>query len=253
MKGADNMKLENLIAKGTNNEVYKSGDIAVKVFGENYPKADVLNEALIASRVEETGINIPKIKEVSVIDGKWAIAMDYIEGKTLADYMKEDPANIDKYIEQMVDIQLDMHSKKCPMLGKLKDKLYGRIDSLDIEATKKYELLTRLDSAPKHKKLCHGDFNPQNIIISDGKPYIIDWNHATRGNASADVARSYLWLCLYMPEIADKYIDKFCEKSGTDKTYVQRWLPVVAAARLSKHIPEEKDLIEKWIDVVEYE
>lgn len=247
------MKLENLIAKGTNNEVYKSGDIAVKVFGENYPKADVLNEALIASRVEETGINIPKIKEVSVIDGKWAIAMDYIEGKTLADYMKEDPANIDKYIEQMVDIQLDMHSKKCPMLGKLKDKLYGRIDSLDIEATKKYELLTRLDSAPKHKKLCHGDFNPQNIIISDGKPYIIDWNHATRGNASADVARSYLWLCLYMPEIADKYIDKFCEKSGTDKTYVQRWLPVVAAARLSKHIPEEKDLIEKWIDVVEYE
>ena len=253
MKGVDNMKLENLIAKGTNNEVYKSGDMAVKVFGENYPKADVLNEALIASRVEETGINMPKIKEVSVIDGKWAIAMDYIEGKTLADYMKEDSANIDKYIEQMVDIQLDMHSKKCPMLGKLKDKLYGRIDSLDIEATKKYELLTRLDSAPKHKKLCHGDFNPQNIIISDGKPYIIDWNHATRGNASADVARSYLWLCLYMPEIADKYMDKFCEKSGTDKKYVQRWLPVVAAARLSKHIPEEKDLIEKWIDVVEYE
>lgn len=247
------MKLEKLIAKGANKEVYKSGNMAVKVFGDNYPKADVLNEALIASRVEETGINMPKVKEVSVIDGKWAIAMDYIEGKTLADYMKDDPANIDKYIDQMVDIQLDMHAKKCPMLGKLKDKLYGRIDSLDIEATKKYELLTRLDSAPKHKKLCHGDFNPQNIIISEDKPYIIDWNHATRGNASADVARTYLWLCLYMPEIADKYMDKFCQKSGTDKTYVQRWLPVVAAARLSKHIPEEKDLIEKWIDVVEYE
>lgn len=247
------MKLENLIATGTNNEVYKNGDMAVKVFGKNYPKADVLNEALIASRVEETGINMPKIREISVIDGRWAIAMDYIEGKTLADYMKEDSANIDKYIEQMVDIQLDMHSKKCPTLGKLKDKLYGRIDSLDIEAAKKYELLTRLDSAPKHKKLCHGDFNPQNIIISGDKPYIIDWNHATTGNASADVARSYLWLCIYMPEIADKYMDKFCEKSGTDKKYVQRWLPVVAAARLSKHIPEEKELIEKWIDVVEYE
>lgn len=247
------MKLENLIAKGTNNEVYKSGDLAVKVFGETYPKADVLNEALIASRVEETGINMPKVHEVSVIDGRWAIAMDYIEGKTLASYMSEDSDNIEKYVEQMVDIQLDMHSKKCPMLGKLKDKLYTRIDSLDIEETKKYELLTRLDSAPKHKKLCHGDFNPQNIIISDGKPYIIDWNHATRGNASADVARSYLWLCLYMPEIADMYMDKFCEKSGTAKTYVQRWLPVVAAARLSKNIEEEKDLINKWIDVVEYE
>lgn len=247
------MKLENLVAKGTNNEVYRSGDTAIKVFGKDYPKADVLNEALIAARVEGTGIHIPKIKEVSIIDGKWAIAMDYIEGRTLADYMKEDKENIEKYVDQMVDIQLDMHSKKCPMLGKLKDKLYGRIDSLDIEETKKYELLTRLDSAPKHKKLCHGDFNPQNIIICDGTPYIIDWNHATRGNASADVARSYLWLCLYMPEIADMYMDKFCEKSGTEKTYVQRWLPVVAAARLSKHIEEEKELINKWIDVVEYE
>ncbi len=247
------MKLEKLIAKGSNNEVYRSGDLAVKVFGNDYPKADVLSEALIAARVEETGINIPNVKEVTVIDGKWAIAMDYIDGKTLADSMKEDPANMEKYVDQMVDIQLDMHSKKCPMLGKLKDKLYSRIDSLDIEETKKYELLTRLDSAPKHKKLCHGDFNPQNIIISGGKPYIIDWNHATRGNASADVARTYLWLCLYMPDIADMYMNKFCEKSKTDKTYVQRWLPVVAAARLTKHIPEEQELISKWIDVVEYE
>ena len=84
------MKLEKSIAKGTNNEVFKSGDLAVKVFNDNYPKADVLSEALIVARVEDTGLNIPKIKEVSVIDGKWAIAMDYVEGKTLADMMKED-------------------------------------------------------------------------------------------------------------------------------------------------------------------
>ncbi len=247
------MKLEKSIAKGINNEVFKSGDLAVKVFNDNYPKADVLSEALIVARVEDTGLNIPKIKEVSVIDGKWAIAMDYVEGKTLADMMKEDAKNIDKYIDQMVDIQVEMHSKKCQMLGKLKDKLYERIDRLDIDETMKYELLTRLDGAPKHKKLCHGDFNPQNIIISDGKPYIIDWNHATIGNASADVARTYLWMSLYMPDSADKYMDKFCEKSKTAKEYVQRWLPIVAAERLTKNIPEEKELIDKWMNVIEYQ
>ena len=102
-------------------------------------------------------------------------------------------------------------------------------------------------------ELCHGDFNPQNIIISDGKPYIIDWNHATIGNASADVARTYLWMSLYMPDSADKYMDKFCEKSKTAKEYVQRWLPIVAAERLTKNIPEEKELIDKWMNVVEYQ
>lgn len=250
------MKLEKKIAEGKNNVVYQNGDVAVKVFKDEYPKADVLSEALITAQVEGIGLNIPKIEEVSVIDGKWAITMDYIPGKTIEQLMKENPDKVDEYLELLVDLQIDMQSKTCPILKKLKDKLYGRINGLDvIDNTKKYELLTRLDGAPKHKKLCHGDFTPQNIIISekDGKPYIIDWNHATIGNASADVARSYLWLSLYMPELADKYMTTFCKKTKTDKSYVQKWLPVVAAARLYNNVPEEKELIMKWIDVVEYE
>ena len=43
-------------------------------------------------------------------------------------------------------------------------------------------LHTRLESMPKHNKVCHGDFNPSNVIITDdGTPYIIDWSHATQG------------------------------------------------------------------------
>ncbi len=250
------MELEKLIAKGKNNEVYRSGDYAIKVFNSDYPKSEVLLEALITSQVENIGLNVPKITEVSHIDGKWAITMDYIEGKTISQLMEENPAEADKYLDMMVDLQIDMQSKKCTILKKLKDKLYERINGLSIiDASKKYELLTILDGAPKHRKVCHGDFTPQNIIISnkDGKPYIIDWNHATIGNASADVARSYLWLSLYKPELANKYMDSFCEKTKTDKVYVQRWLPVVAAARLEKNISEEKELIMNWIDVFEYE
>ncbi len=250
------MELEKKVAEGKNNVVYQSGDIAIKVFNDKYPKADVLSEALITAQIEDIGLNIPKIKEVSVIDGKWAIAMDYISGKTIEQLMKENPDKKDEYMEMLVDLQIEMHSKTCQILKKLRDKLNGRIKGLDvIDGTKKYELLTILDGTPKNTKLCHGDFTPQNVIISDkdGKPYIIDWNHATIGNASADVARSYLWLSLYMPDMADKYMKMFCAKTDTDKVYVQKWLPVVAAARLYNNIPEEKDLIMKWIDVVEYE
>lgn len=250
------MEFDKLLATGRHNKVYKMGDYAVKVFNKGYPKQDVLNEALIAARVEETGLNIPKIHEVKVIDGQWAIVMDCIEGKTLGRLIEENPGETDKYIKMMVELQQEMHKKECAFLGKLKDKMYSRINNLTvIDNTKKYELLTRLDGAPKHKKLCHGDFTTQNIILSDKdeKLYIIDWNHATLGNASADVARTYLWLCIYNKDIADIYMKEFCEQTKTDITYVQRWLPVVAAARLYYDIPEEKELISKWIDVVEYE
>ena len=97
-----------------------------------------------------------------------AIHMDLIEGKTLADLMKEDPDNMDKYLNDMVDIQLEIHSKTVPKLSKLKDKISRQINSLtEIDDVKKYELLTRLESMPKHTKLCHGNFTPENVIYNE--------------------------------------------------------------------------------------
>ena len=248
------MDFKNLIASGEAVDIYKDGKYAIKVFKENQPKTAALYEALTHARVETTGLPVPIIHEVTVIDGKWAIVMDHIEGKTLHAMMKEDPENIEKYINDMVDIQLEIHSKTAPLLSKLKDKMIRQIQSLDcIDDVKRYELLTRLDSMPKHKKLCHGNFTPMNIIISDDKTYIVDWVAARQGNASADVGRTYLMLSLDFPEAAELYLDTFCKKSGTAKKYVQAWLPIVAAAQLTQNKPEEKDLLLKWIDVVDYE
>ena len=187
------MKLDRIIAVRNNKTVYRDGELCMKVFDTNYSKADVLNEALNQARVEETGLNIPKIHEVTVIDGKWTIVSDYIKGKTLQQLMDEHPEKKDEYLNLFVDLQLEMHSKSCPLLTKLRDKMNRKISQTDFDATTRYELHSRLDAMPKHNKLCHGDFNPSNIIITDdGTPYIIDWSHATQGNASADVARTYL-------------------------------------------------------------
>ena len=106
---------------------------------------------------------------------------------------------------------------------------------------------------PKHVKLCHGNFMPANIILNDKGTYIVDWIAARQGNASADVAKTYLLLSLQSPDMAEKYMNLFCEKTNTSKKYVQEWLPIVAAARLTEKRPEERDLLLKWIDVVAYE
>ena len=67
------MKQENVIALRKNKTIYRDGDKCVKLFAKGYSKADILNEALNQARIEETGLNIPKIKEVLTIDGQWAI------------------------------------------------------------------------------------------------------------------------------------------------------------------------------------
>ena len=250
----ENMELKNLISSSETVDVYRVGDMAVKLFKEGCRKTMTLYEALTHSRVEDTGLNIPTIREVAVINNRWAIKMDLIEGKTLADAMKEDPEHMDDYLNQMMDIQLEIHSKKVPKLSKLKDKLARQINELDcIDDVKRYEILTRLESMPKHIKLCHGNFVPENIIINDKGTFVVDWVAARQGNASADVAKTYLLLSLTAPDFAEKYLNLFCEKTNTSKKYVQDWLPIVAAARLTENKPEERDLLMKWVDVVAYE
>ena len=249
------MKLDNIIATRAKKTVYRDGDRCIKVFSEEYSKADVLNEALNQARIKETGLNIPKILEVTTVDGKWAIVTEFIEGKTLSQMMKEDAENKEKYIEMLVDIQMAIHSKTCPLLTKLKDKMNRKISSTSFDATTRYDLHTRLEGMPKHSKVCHGDFNPSNIVITeDGTPYILDWAHATQGNASADVARSYLLFCLAGDEkTAEQYLNLFCKKSDTAKQYVQKWMPIVAASQSVKGNEMERELLMSWADVVDYQ
>lgn len=249
------MNLDNIIAKRTHKTVYRDGDKAIKVFDETFSTSDILNEALNQSRVVETGLLIPKILEVGKVDEKWAIVTEFIEGKTLAQYMDEDPAKLKEYMDRFVELQLDVHKKRAPLLNKLKDKMNRKISESPLDATTKYELHTRLESMPKHVKVLHGDFTPSNVIIDkNDNAYIIDWAHATQGNAAADAARTYLRFCLSGAE--DKallYLDSYCKKSDTAMQYVQKWLPIVAASQLVKGKANEKDFLLRWTNVVDYE
>ena len=175
------MKLDNVIAKRAEKTVYRDGDLAIKLFESSFSKANVLNEALNQARVEETGLNIPKVNEVCKADGKWAIVSDFIEGETLSSLMEKHPEKEDEYLELFVDLQIEIHGKTAPLLNKLKDKMHRKISETTLDATTRYELHMRLDSMPTHVKVCHGDYNPSNIIITpEGKPFVIDWSHATQ-------------------------------------------------------------------------
>ena len=249
------MKLDNVVSVRKHKVIYRDGDKCIKVFDNGYSKADVLNEALNSARIEETGLNIPKLLGVEMVDGKWAIVSEYIEGVTLSQLIKDNPNKKDEYLELLVDVQLNINAQKCPLLTKLKDKMNRKISSTDFDATTRYELHTRLEGMKKHNKVCHGDLIPSNIIITpDGTPYIIDWAHATQGNASADAARTYLLFCLSGDkDSADKYLNLFCKKSDTAKQYVQKWMPIVAASQTVKGVEDQREFRDSWVHVVDYE
>ena len=234
-----------LIYEGVGKKVYRDGDRLIKSFDETYSKADILNEALNQARVEQTSLNIPKILGVSVVDGKWSVIWEFIEGETLEKMMQDHPEKEDEYLDFFVDLQIRMSKEKVPLLGHLRDKMHAKISASSYPASVRYDLHVRLDGLPRHTKLCHGDFQPSNIIITkEGTPYIIDWSHATQGNGSADAARTYLLFKLHgQDELAEKYLRLFCTKTDTAIQYVQRVLPIVAASQSVKHKPDRKSVV----------
>lgn len=248
--------LNNKIVSRATKDVYKDRGNTIKLFVENYSKADILNEALIQARVEEkTDLNIPELREVTKISNKWAIVSEYIEGDTLEDLIKQYPERYEEYLNWFVDIQLTVLAREVPLLNRMKDKYRGRINQLQgISDSIRYELLQRLDSMPERSELCHGDFVPSNVIIEpDTNWAIIDWAHATQGNASADAANTYLnFVIAGDQERADKYIEIFAQKSDIDIHIIKRWIPVVAAVRMTKGKEDELEILHRFVDVVDF-
>ena len=249
--------LDNPIAERKTKTVYKDSDKTIKLFVENYSKADILNEALNQARVEEgTTLNVPKLLEVTRIDGRWGLVSEHIEGTPLNKLMEEHPEKEEEYLNLFVDTQMKILSNSVPLLNRIKDKFRRKLsNAVNIDENTRYELMQRLEGMKNHTKLCHGDFNPSNVIIKEnGEVYVIDWSHVTQGNASADAARTFLLFSIEgKSELAEKYINLFSEKSGITKANIQRWIPIVAATQMTKGKEEEQEFLSNWINVVDYE
>ena len=235
--------------------VYREGNVIVKAFTPSHPMSDVYNEAYIHACVEDAGVPVPKLLGVSMLNGGWAISMEYVAGKTLSELAQENPERIDEYLEKLVDIQLEVGGYRVRHLRNTRMKMEDSIKTLtEIDASTRYELLQRIHGMAQHSKLCHGDLVPSNIVIKeDGSWCVLDWAHASAGNAGADAAITYMRFSLDDPKFTEKYLRLFCKKADMPIQYIQTWMPVVAAAQLTKHKEAERELLEKWISVAEYQ
>lgn len=246
-----------LVRRG-NKVVYDLGDKIAKVFNETKPVSDVFNEALNLARINECGIRSPKALEVTKLEGDeagWALITTKVPGVTLAQKIEAEPQRFGEYLEQFVDLQIEIHGYTSPLLNRQGDKYARMINSLEaINATTRYNLLERLDGLKKGTAVCHGDFNPSNVIVSeDGTLSVCDWAHATQGAPAADVAMTYLLFSLTSKEQAEAYLDTYCERADMAKQIVRQWLPVIAASELARKRKVNEEFLMSWVDVFDYQ
>jgi len=245
-----------VLLERTDKVVCRDGNTVLKVFGPSYKVSLILNEAMNEARAAETGLPVAKVLEVLKIREHWCIRREFIEGETLADVMAKDKKNLAKYLKEFVAIQCKIFAKTSERMGNLADKLDRLISASPVEKVTRYDLHMKLQSYPRGTALCHGDFNPTNVIITPkGDWRVIDWSHVRLGDPRADVARTYLlfWLGGHVAA-AEKYIALACEALKVPLREVQKWLPIVAAAESAREqSPKNRELLLHWASVVDIE
>jgi RIO-like serine/threonine protein kinase len=236
------MNLGTPMAIGNTAKIYLYEDKIFKVFNDYLPKTESMYEANKQRLVYSHGLNVPKVLDVTEIDGKQAIIMEYSNGRTIGDILYENMDQAEHFIGVSVDIQRKIHRVVADSLEPMIEKLRRQIKmTTKLKERHKTLLIQKLESMTFENRLCHGDFHLFNLIISDNDQVtIIDWVDSSVGDIRADIYRTYLLYSQFSVELAEMYLRLYLEKSGLSKEEVFQWAPIIAGARLSEVVSSEE-------------
>ncbi len=234
------MNLGNPIARGNTAKIYLLDNKIVKVFNDYLPNTESINEANKQKYAYSCGLPVPKIFDVTKINGKQAIIMEYVKGITLGDLFLENKERAGYYLNISVDMQLEIHSMVPDTIESMDDKLHRQIEASPIlNKRQKSYLLKELESITFTNRLCHGDFHLFNLIKAENSVVVIDWVDSSSGDIRADVYRTYLLYSQFSSELAEMYMRIYCKKSGLLRSEILQWAPIIAGARLSETVSTE--------------
>jgi uncharacterized protein (TIGR02172 family) len=258
------MKLTQLIARGRTADVYawEPGKV-IKLFHPWMDRKAVEGEQRLAQTVHAAGVLTPAVGEVINQGDRLGLIYERVEATTLLQQMIRQPWKAKQLARQMAELQAAMHALPAPELPPMRQRLEEKIrHAQPLPETLRRDVLAALEKLPQDHRVCHGDFHPDNILVTSRGLMVIDWIDATAGHPLGDIARSKL-LILHgaMPpgnllarmlewlrrSFYQAYITHYFCLSSLKLEQVHLWLPVIAAARLSEGITEET---EKLLDLV---
>jgi len=248
------------IAYGGTAEIYvwKEGEV-LKLFKDYMDLDSIEREARISRAVFASGLPVPAAGEIVRVNGRYGLVYEHLEGSSMLEKLAERPWRCIRSAQRMAELHAEMHAGATPVdLPSQRLKLVGKIGRAKALGTHlQSKAVAALEAMPEGDRLCHGDFHPGNILVTPSGERIIDWLDASCGNHLADVARTTILIrggaeTSQVPNAMVRpflrllhvvYVRHYFRLRPDRKDEYRRWLPIVAAARVSEEIPE----LEAWL------
>ncbi|KKZ92976.1 hypothetical protein B4147_2212 [Bacillus wiedmannii] len=239
------MNLGNPIAKGNTAEIYLYDTKVVKLFKEYLPNTESMNEAKKQKYAYSCGLSVPNVFEVTKIKNRQAIIMEYVKGDSIGDLLLNNLNEAEYYINICVNEQKKIHAIRVNTdeMEAMGERLERQIKSVHkLDEKQKESILNKLNSIKFEPRLCHGDFHPFNLILSEKNVSIIDWVDACSGDIRADVFRTYLLYAQSHIELAEMYLQIYCRNTDLTRDEIFQWAPIMIAARFSEKVSPQNEV-----------
>lgn len=245
------------IAAGRTAQIYPWSDGTIlKLFHSWVPLADAALERRNAAAAKSCGVATPAVHDVVQHGERWGLVFDRVDGPTMLDKVVAEPGAMERWARELARLHVALH--QAPVGDDLPDqrrRLSAKIRACHhLTPGERDAVLDLLFRLPAGTSLCHGDFHPGNIVMTADEPMIIDWVDATIGNPVADVARTSVVLLGHIKSTGvdesatdglsafhRTYVEEYMATVPERKPEYERWLVVIAAARLSEEIAAERD------------
>jgi uncharacterized protein (TIGR02172 family) len=247
-------------AQGRTADIYNwKNNCILKLFHNWFDLDSIRYEQRMSRAVHASGLPVPDVKDLIQVKGRYGLIYERVDGFTMLDILFQQPWRVDQLGQLLANLQVEIHrSKLQPDFPSQRDRLRKKLhNAARLPGNLRQSLLAELERLPDGRQICHGDFHPGNVIMQPERAVIIDWIDASRGNPLADVARSTIIAlgAAGSSQIADPkmkaividfhqaYLHHYFTLQPEGRAEYQRWLPIVAGARLSENISE----IESWL------
>lgn len=248
-----------LIGRGRLAEVFAWGDTQVlKLFAAERDAAAIEAEARVSQLVHESGVPTPGTHGVVEVEGRRGIVYDRAPGTSMLGQLSAKPWKLFAFGRKLAELHASIHQCRVDNLPSQHEHLRRMIARAELPTAERDLALERLRELPEGTAVCHGDFHPDNVLISGDAATIIDWTTACVGNPVADFARTSLILRLGAPlpsfslwtritirvgravfhRSYTKRYRRICRLSPQE---VQPWVLPIAVARLGEDITAERD------------
>ena len=253
------------IAEGRTAEIYVWNDRQViKLYRDWCPPDWVDYEARIARAVYEAGIPSPEAGEIVEVEGRRGLLYERLEGISMLQDMNARPWMLWNHARSLAELHLKVHAQSTTGLPSYKERLdYDIRNSEHLSEELKSRAMALLKVLPGGTNICHGDYHPANVLITERGPVVIDWMTASTGSPWTDVARSSLILSIGAKAAGKQvspiirtaiklyhrtYLNRYRALQPDTKNELDRWMPVIAAGRLNENIIPEREALIKIVE-----